>query len=295
MKRIFLFLLTNIAVVLTLAIVAQLIGLNRYLYGSGLNITMLLIFALFMGFTGSLVSLLLSKKMALWSTGAQIIVNPSNQAEQWLLKRVSDYAARAGIDTPDVAIYESDEPNAFATGAFRNQALVAVSTGLLQNMNESEVSGVLAHEVAHISNGDMITMTLIQGVVNTFTIFMARVIGFIVDRIILKNDNNYGLGYYVTVMVSELILTLLGSIVVMWFSRMREYRADEGSAQLSSPQDMIHALQKLQYLTDAHQANALPKSMATMGISGSSSLLGLFKTHPDLNDRILNIKNKFHI
>lgn len=292
MKRIFLFILTNVAVLLTLSIVANLLGINRYLHGTGLNIGMLLVFSTFMGFAGSIISLLMSKKMAMWSTGAVIINTPRDEIESWLVKRVTQFAEAAGIATPDVAIYESEDPNAFATGANRNAALVAVSTGLLQNMNRDEVEGVLAHEIAHIANGDMVTMTLMQGVVNTFTIFMARVIGYVVDKVLLKNENGTGLAYYATVMISELVLTLLGSIVVMWFSRVREYRADEGSAELGGAAKMVRALQRLQTITGQHPSE-LPKSMAAMGINGGSGLMGLFKTHPDLSDRIANIQRKF--
>lgn len=294
MKRIFLFILTNVAVLLTLSILANILGLNRYLHGTGLNIGTLLIFSAFMGFAGSFISLLMSKRMALWSTGAVLINNPRDEMERWLYQCVERLSVNAGIETPDVAIYESADPNAFATGANRNSALVAVSTGLLQNMTREEVEGVLAHEIAHVANGDMITMTLMQGVVNTFTIFLARVIGFVVDRVLLKNENGTGIAYFVTVMISELVLTLLGSIVVMWFSRVREYRADEGSADLGGPTNMIRALQKLQVITGQHESG-LPKSMAAMGISGSGGLMGLFKTHPDLSDRIENIKRKYGV
>ena len=290
MKRIFLFLLTNIAVVLTLGIIANIFGLNRYLQGTGLNVGVLLVFSAFMGFTGSIISLLVSKKMAVWSTGAHIIVSPQNETEQWLVSRVKGFSDLAGIGMPDVAIYDSPEPNAFATGAFKNHALVAVSTGLLENMTHTEVSGVIAHEITHISNGDMITMTLMQGVVNTFTIFLARVIGFIVDRVILKNENNVGMAYYVIVFVSELVLTLFGSILVMWFSRHREYRADEGGAKLATPSFMIQALERLRTLSEPEN-EGLPKTIAAFGISGKDTMLALFSTHPPLEKRIKHLQD----
>ncbi len=289
MKRIFLFLFTNILVVLTLGIVANVLGLNRYLQGTGLNVSMLLVFSLFMGFSGSIISLLISKKMAIWSTGAVIIESANNETESWLLEKVATLAQLSNIKMPTVAIYDSPEPNAFATGATRDNSLVAVSTGLLENMNHSEVLGVLAHEISHIANGDMITMTLMQGVVNTFTIFFARIVGFVVDRVILKNENGRGLAYFATVLIAELVFSLLGSILVLWFSRHREYKADEGSAQLAGKNPMIAALGRLEQLSN-NSPSALPKSMVAFGISGGSSWVSLFSTHPSLKDRIAHLE-----
>src|SRR5690554_6933579 len=251
MKRIFLFLSTNLAVILVLSIVLNLLGVNRFLAGSGINIPQLLIFSLVVGFTGSIISLLMSKWMAKQSTGAYVIDphNPRNQQEAWLVSTVHQLADNAGIAHPEVAIYEG-EPNAFATGAFKNDALVAVSTGLLNSMTEEEVAAVLGHEVAHVANGDMVTLTLIQGVVNTFVIFLSRVVGYVVDRVILKNERDVGIGYYISVIVCEIAFGILASIIVAWFSRQREYRADAGAAQLMGSADpMIHALARLGGLT----------------------------------------------
>ena len=232
MKRILLFLATNLAVLLVMSIVLSLLGVNRYLYGTGLDLGNLLAFALVVGFTGSIFSLLISKPMAKWSTGAHVITNPSNATERWLLDTVRKLSTEAGITMPEVAIYEG-EPNAFATGAFKNSALVAVSTGLLQNMNHEEVEAVLGHEIAHVSNGDMVTLTLIQGVVNTFVIFLARVVGFFVDNLLSRNSDSGGRGggYFITVIVCEILFGLLASIIVAWVSRYREFRADAGSAR----------------------------------------------------------------
>lgn len=293
MKRVFLFVLTNVAILLTLSIIANLLGIQHYLNQHNLALGPLLVIAAIMGFAGSFISLLLSKQMALWSTGATVITGPQTQAETWLLDTVHKFADQAGIGHPDVAIYDSDEPNAFATGASRNSALVAVSTGLLNNMNESEIKGVLAHEISHIANGDMITMTLMQGTVNTFTIFLARVIGFFVDRVLLKNNNGRGIGYYVTVFVSEIILTLLGSILLMWYSRVREYKADEGSAELANPHNMIDALNRLKQLSVEEEPESLPKSIASFGINGRKGFIALFRTHPDLDERIEHLKKKY--
>lgn len=285
MKRIFLFLATNFAVMLVLSIVLNLLGANRFLAGSGLNIPMLLVFSLVVGFTGSIISLLISKWMAKRSTGAYVIdpQNPRNQQEAWLVSTVHQLADNAGIGYPEVAIYEG-EPNAFATGAFKNDALVAVSTGLLATMSQEEVAAVLAHEVAHVANGDMITLTLIQGVVNTFVVFFARIVGYVVDRVILKNDRDgVGMGYYAAVIVSEIIFGILASIIVAWFSRLREYRADAGAAQLmGSPRPMINALARL----GGVETSDLPKSFEASGIAGGGSIGALFASHPPIEDRI---------
>lgn len=284
MKRIFLFLATNIAVMVVMSMVLSLLGVNRFLHGSGLNLGSLMVFSLVVGFTGSIISLLISKPMAKMSTGAHVIEQPANSTEVWLLNTVHALAQRAGIGMPEVAVYEG-EPNAFATGAFKNSALVAVSTGLLEGMTKEEVEAVLAHEVAHIANGDMVTMTLIQGVVNTFVVFLARVVGFVVDRTLLRSGNNDrpGVGYMITVFVCEIVFGVAASMIVAWFSRQREFRADAGSAQyLGSRVPMIHALARLGGL----EPGALPKSLAAAGISDSPGFAALFSTHPPIEARI---------
>lgn len=285
MKRIFLFLATNLAVMLVLSIILNLLGVNRFISSSGLDISQLLVFSLVVGFTGSIISLLMSKWMAKRSTGAYVIDpnNPRNQQEAWLVSTVHQLAENAGIGYPEVAIYEG-EPNAFATGANKNDALVAVSTGLLQTMNQEEVAAVLGHEVAHIANGDMVTLTLIQGVVNTFVIFFARVVGYFVDRVLLKNERDgTGPGYFITVIVCEIVFGILASIIVAWFSRQREYRADAGAAQLmGSPRPMINALARLGNV----EVSDLPKSFEASGIAGGRSLGALFASHPPIEDRI---------
>ncbi|EEO27117.1 protease HtpX [Oxalobacter paraformigenes] len=285
MKRIFLFLATNLAVILVMSIVLSLLGINRYLYGSGLDLGSLLVFSLVIGFTGSIISLLISKPMAKWSTGAHVITAPSNPTEQWLLNTVQKLSNEAGIRMPEVAVYEG-EPNAFATGAFKNSALVAVSTGLLQSMNHEEVEAVLGHEIAHVANGDMVTLTLIQGVVNTFVIFLARVVGFFVDNLLSRNAENgggRGIGYFFTVIVCEILFGFLASMIVAWFSRYREFRADAGSAKLlGSSRPMIHALQRLGHM----ESTDLPKNMTAMGINSGSRFMSLFATHPPIEKRI---------
>jgi len=289
MKRIFLFLLTNLAVVLVLTATLSILGVNRFLTQQGLNIQMLIVFSVIVGFTGSIVSLLLSKKMALWSTGA-VIINPqapNGPQEFFLIDTVHQLADRAGIGHPQVAIY-AGEPNAFATGAFRNESLVAVSTGLLEGMTEEEISAVLAHEIAHIANGDMITLTLIQGVVNTFVVFLARVVGYFVDRVLLRNDKATGIGYYVTVIVCEIAFGIAASLIVAWFSRRREFRADAGSVSLLySREPMIRALARLGGLTPG----VLPKSFEASGISGGAGLSAMFATHPPIAARIAALQN----
>ena len=284
MKRIVLFLATNLDVVLVLSLVMNLLGLGRVVSAQGINLPALAVFSLVVGFTGSFISLLMSKPMAKWSTGARVIEQPANATEQWLVQTVQRLAERAGIGMPDVAVYEG-EPNAFATGAFKNSALVAVSTGLLQSMNQDEVEAVLGHEVAHIANGDMVTLTLIQGVVNTFVVFLARVVGFFVDKLLFrKEDSAPGIGYYATVFVCEILFGLLASIIVAWFSRQRELRADAGAAKLmGSPVPMQHALARL----GGFAPGALPKSMSASGISGHGGGWGaLFSTHPPMEQRI---------
>ncbi|MCM1512280.1 MAG: protease HtpX [Oxalobacter formigenes] len=284
MMRIILFILTNLAVMLVASITLSLLGVGRYMTARGLDYYSLFVFALVFGFTGSFISLFLSKFLAKQGTGARVIVTPANETERWLLATVERLARTAGIGMPEVAVYEG-EPNAFATGAFKNSALVAVSTGLLQNMTYEEVEAVLAHEVAHIANGDMVTMTLLQGVVNTFVIFLARVVGFFVDRGLSRDseDRGVGMGYYVTVMVCEIVFGLLASIIVAWFSRRREYRADAGSAKLMGRrQPMIHALQRLGSLASGE----LPKNLTAAGINSSGRLTALFRTHPPIEKRI---------
>ena len=283
--RILLFLATNLAIILVLSITTSIFVLNRWLTENGIDYTSLLVFALIVGFTGSIISLLISKPMAKMSTRARVIDpnNPANRQEAWLVETVSQFAQRAGIGMPEVAIYDG-APNAFATGAFKNDALVAVSTGLLQTMSEEEVAAVLGHEIAHVANGDMVTMTLIQGVVNTFVIFLARVVGYFVDRAVFKNDREgTGPGYFITVIVLEIIFGVVASMIVAWFSRQREFRADAGAAQLmGTPSSMIKALQRLQQL----QEGELPKNIQALGISNHAKLASLFATHPPLEDRI---------
>ena len=283
MKRIFLFVVTNLAVMLVLGVVASVLGVDRYLTSNGLNLATLLGFSLVMGFGGAIISLLLSKTMAKWSTGAQVITQPQSADEAWILETVRRLSEKAGIAMPEVALYEG-EPNAFATGAFRDSALVAVSSGLLQGMTREEVQAVLGHEIAHIANGDMVTMTLIQGVLNTFVVFISRVVGYAVDSALRKNDEENtgpGMGYYITSLVLDLVLGFVASMIVAWFSRQREFRADSGSAQLlGSKQPMINALARLGHM----QSGALPSSVAAMGIT--SELGKLFATHPPLEERI---------
>ena len=283
MKRIVLFLLTNLAVMVVLAIVLKLLGLDRAgMGGAGMQLGPLLAFSAVVGFTGAIISLLMSKQMAKWSTGAHVIEQPANEHEAWLVETVRRLAAKAGIGMPEVAIYEG-EPNAFATGAFKNSALVAVSTGLLQSMNHEEVEAVLGHEVAHVANGDMVTLTLIQGVVNTFVVFLSRIVGSIVDRAVFRSERGDGPGYFVTVMVCQVVFGILASIIVAWFSRQREFRADAGSADyLGSPQPMMHALARLGGL----EPGALPKAMAGFGITDKGGIMALFSTHPPIEQRI---------
>ncbi len=288
MKRIILFVLTNLAVVLVLGLVASLLGVNRFLTSNGLNLGALLGYALIMGFGGAIISLLISKPVAKWSSGVQVIAQPSNADEKWLVDTVQKLADKSGIGMPEVGIFEGD-PNAFATGAFKNSALVAVSTGLLQNMTHEEIEAVLAHEVAHIANGDMVTMTLIQGVMNTFVVFLSRVVGYAVDSFLRKNDEENtgpGMGYWITTIVLDIVLGFAAAIVVAWFSRQREFRADAGAAELMGrKQPMVNALARLGGLHTAE----LPKSVAAMGIAGGIGQL--FSTHPPIEDRIAALQN----
>ncbi len=288
MKRIALFLLTNVAVMVVLGIAVNLLGLNRFLSASGLDLGSLLGFSLVMGFGGAIISLLMSKPMAKMSTGAQVINDSPDATHQWLVLTVSRFAQSAGIAMPEVAIYEG-APNAFATGAFKNSALVAVSTGLVQSMTREEVEAVIGHEVAHVANGDMVTMTLIQGVMNTFVVFLSRVIGYVVDRIILRNDREGpGIGYMITTIVMDLLLGVLAALIVAWFSRQREFRADAGAAGLMGrKQPMINALVRLGGL----EPGEMPKSMQAMGISARpGGLMALFSTHPPMEERIARLR-----
>ncbi len=284
MKRIVLFVVTNLAVMLVLGLAVHLLGLNRFLTANGLNLPMLLGFAAVMGFGGAFISLLMSKPMAKWTTRAQIINTSTDPTHRWIVQTVERFAQKAGIGMPEVALYEG-EPNAFATGAFKNSALVAVSTGLLHNMNRDEVEAVIGHEVAHVANGDMVTLTLIQGVMNTFVVFLSRVIGYFVDKVILRNTSDGpGIGYYVTTIVLDIVLGVLAAIVVAWFSRQREYRADAGAAALMGrKQPMINALARL----GGMDPGQLPQSVQNMGINARpSGLMALFSSHPPIEDRI---------
>jgi heat shock protein HtpX len=283
MKRIFLLILTNLAVMAVLLVTTRLLGVDRFLTANGLNLTALAGFSLVIGFGGAFISLLISKPMAKFSTGARVITQPQNADEAWIVQTVERFANQANIGMPEVAIFDG-EPNAFATGAFKNSALVAVSTGLLQNMTRDEVEAVIGHEVAHIANGDMVTMTLIQGVMNTFVVFLSRVIGYLVDSFLRKGDNQSsgpGMGYYITTIVMDIVLGVLAAMIVAWFSRQREFRADAGAAQLMGrKQPMINALARLGGLTPGE----LPKTMQAMGIAGG--LGKWFSTHPPIEERI---------
>jgi heat shock protein HtpX len=285
-KRVALFLATNLAVILVLSIVLRLLGVDSILdeRNVGINYQSLLILSLVIGFGGSFISLAISKWMAKRSTGARVITQPSNAAESWLLNTVERQARQAGIEMPEVAIYDAPEMNAFATGARRNAALVAVSTGLLNSMPKEEVEAVLAHEISHVANGDMVTLTLIQGVVNTFVIFLSRVVGHFVDRVILKNDRGYGIGYFAAVIVSQILLGILASMIVMWVSRFREFRADAGSAKLNGREPMINALARL----ERGRPGELPEALQAFGISGGAKkkMSRLFMSHPPIPERI---------
>lgn len=291
MKRILIFLATNLAIMVMLGLVVNILGLNRFLTSAGLNLPMLLGFAAVMGFGGSFISLAMSKSMAKWSTGAQVIEQPANQTEAWLVEVVRRQAQAAGVAMPEVAIYEG-EPNAFATGPSRNNSLVAVSTGLLQSMTPQEVEAVLAHEMSHVANGDMVTLTLIQGVVNTFVFFLARVVGYLVDNALRKDDEEAagpGMAYMVTTFVCDLVFGFLASFIVMYFSRVREFRADAGAARLmGSPQPMVAALQRL----GGMERESLPANMAASGIAGGRSWMSLLASHPSIEERIAALQNR---
>jgi heat shock protein HtpX len=290
MKRVALFLITNIAVLVVLGIVLQLLGVDSLLdeQGVDLDLRALLIFSAVYGMGGSFISLALSKWMAKRTTGAQVIRDPRDQVELWLVETVGNHAKAAGIATPEVAIYDSPDPNAFATGARRNNALVAVSTGLLRGMKKDEIDGVLAHEVSHIANGDMVTLTLIQGVVNVFVIFFARVIGHFVDRVVFKTERGHGIGYFVVSILAQIVLGILASTIVMWFSRQREFRADAGAARLAGANRMIGALERLKGASN----EPLPEQLNAFGISGGvkGGLAALFSSHPPLDERIARLR-----
>ena len=291
MKRVILLIATNFAVMLVLSIVVSVLGLDRWLAAEGINYMSLLVMSAIFGFGGSFISLLMSKWMAKMGTGAQVIETPSNSTEQWLVGTVQRQAQQAGIGMPEVAIYEAPEINAFATGWNKDSSLVAVSTGLLNNMSQDEAEAVLAHEVSHIANGDMVTLTLIQGVVNTFVFFLSRVIGYVIDRTVFKTERGNGPAFFITSIVAQLVLGVLATMIVMWFSRWREFRADAGSAHLSGRHKMIAALQRLQL--NYGQPAQLPDQVKAFGISDSAGygLKRLFMSHPPLEERIAALQN----
>jgi heat shock protein HtpX len=281
MKRIVLFVLTNIAVLAVITIVLKLFGLDQAMSQEGLALGPLLAFSAVVGFAGAIISLLMSKPIAKWSTGAHVIDGSEGPTQRWLVEAVRRLSDKAGIGMPEVAVYEG-EPNAFATGAFKNSALVAVSTGLLNSMSQEEVEAVLAHEVAHVANGDMVTMALLQGVLNTFVVFLSRIVGTIVDRAVFRTERGIGPGYFVTVIVCQIVFGLLASIIVAWFSRQREFRADRGSAEYNGTKPMINALARLGRVEPA----PLPEAIRAMGISDRPGWMALFSTHPPIEQRI---------
>jgi heat shock protein HtpX len=289
-KRVFLFIVTNLAILVILSIVLRLLGVDRILdeQGTGLDMRALLIFSAVFGMGGAFISLAMSKWSAKRMTGARVIEQPRGEVEQWLVQTVRAQARQAGIDMPEVAVYQSPDMNAFATGMRRNKALVAVSSGLLESMSRDEVEAVLGHEISHVANGDMVTLALIQGVVNTFVIFLSRVVGHVVDRVILKNERGHGIGFFITTLIAQMVLGILASMIVMWFSRYREFRADAGGARLAGPQKMIGALERL---ARGH-GQPLPDQMAAFGISGGigHGLKKLFMSHPPIEERIAALR-----
>jgi heat shock protein HtpX len=288
MKRIFLFILTNLAVLFVISITLRLLGVDRILNESGgINFNALLVMSAVMGFAGSLISLFLSKWSAKRMVGAQVVTNPIDPTERWLMETVRKQAQAANIGIPEVAVYEAPDVNAFATGWNRNNALVAVSTGLLHNMSRDEAEAVLAHEISHVANGDMITLALMQGVVNTFVIFFSKIIGHLVDRLVFKTEREYGPAYWVTSIIAQMLLGILASMIVMWFSRQREFRADAGGASLAGRNKMIAALEKLKI---NHEQATLPQQMAAFGIAGGGGFASLFSTHPSLDQRIAALR-----
>ena len=293
MKRVLLFLGTNLAIIVVASITLNLLGVGSFLdeTGTNLNLQALLIFCFIFGMAGSVISLLLSKKIAKWSMKVKIIEKPGNSTEEWLFRTIERQAKEAGIGMPEIGIFEAQQANAFATGANRNKALVAVSSGMMQRFNRDEIEAVLGHEVGHVANGDMITLALIQGVVNTFVMFLARVIGFVVDRVVLKNERGLGIGYFITTIAAEIVLAILASTIVFWFSRRREFVADRDGARLGTRAGMINALQRLK--AESQVPNQLPESMRAFGITGGkrSGFKALFMTHPPLDDRIAALQN----
>ncbi len=293
MKRILLFLATNFAILIVASITMSLLGVGSFLDESGtnLNLQALLVFCLIFGMGISLVSLLFSKKIAKWTTKVQIIDQPRNEREQWLMRLVEEQSKAAGIGMPEVGIFPAQQANAFATGANRNKALVAVSEGMMQRFDREEIRAVMGHEIGHVANGDMITLALIQGVINAFVMFLARIVGFVVDRVVLKNEQGLGIGYFVTTIVTEIILAFLASMIVFWFSRRREFVADEAGARLGSRQGMIAALQRLQ--RESNVPNQMPESMQAFGITSGKrkGIKALFATHPPLEERIAALQN----
>lgn len=294
MLRIGLFLLTNLAVIIVASITLNLLGVGSYLDSQGgLNLESLLIFCAVFGFTGAFISLFISKWMAKRTTGTQIISQPRNAEEHWLLETVKELSEKAGIGMPEVGIFPAQQANAFATGWNRNDALVAVSAGLLQRYSKEEVRAILGHEIGHVANGDMVTLTLIQGVINTFVMFFARIIGHTVDRVVFKNEGGHGIAFYVTTFIAEVVLAILAQVIVMWFSRRREYRADEAGAELASPAGMVAALQHLKAETEV--PNQMPDSLVAFGINQGmrSGLQAMFSSHPPLEDRIQALQGKY--
>ncbi len=291
MKRIALFLLTNLAVLVVLSIVLSLLGIDSLLAENGVDLDLqaLLVFSAVIGMTGSFISLAMSKWSAKRMTGAEVITQPTNKTQRWLLETVERQASQAGIKMPEVAIYQSPDVNAFATGMSRNNALVAVSSGLIEQMKMDEAEAVLAHEVSHVANGDMVTLALIQGVVNTFVIFASRVVGHIVDRVLLKNERGHGIGFFVSSMIAQIVFGILASTIVMYFSRQREFKADAGAAELAGSEKMVAALQRLQAI---HQPSRLPEQMAAFGINGgmAEGFKKLFLSHPPLEERIAALR-----
>ncbi|MDO9150605.1 MAG: protease HtpX [Methylotenera sp.] len=287
MKRVLYFLATNLAIVFVLSITMRILGVEPYLNANGLDLGNLLAFSAIMGFGGAFISLAISKWTAKRMSGAVVIEEPRTATEIWLVKTVRQQAEAVGIKMPEVAIFNTPEVNAFATGMTKNSSLVAVSSGLLNAMTKDEVEAVLAHEISHIANGDMVTLTLIQGVVNTFVMFLSRVIGYVVDKVVFKTERGTGPAFFITMMIAQFVLGILASIIVMWFSRQREFRADAGAAKLTSKNKMIAALQRLQA---QHEPSALPEQMAAFGISGKGGLSKLFATHPGLDERIAALR-----
>jgi len=293
MKRIALFLLTNIAILVVLSVVLSLLGIDSLLAENDVDLDLqaLLVFSAVIGMSGSFISLAMSKWSAKRMTGAEVITEPKNKTQQWLLDTVSRQSTQAGIEMPEVAIYPSSDVNAFATGMSRNKALVAVSSGLIENMKMDEVEAVLAHEVSHVANGDMVTLALIQGVVNTFVIFASRVVGHIVDRVILKNERGHGIGFFISSMIAQVVFGILASTIVMYFSRQREFKADAGAAELAGSEKMVAALQRLQAI---HQPSKLPEQMAAFGINGgmAEGFKKLFLSHPPIEQRIAALRSR---